>query len=115
FRTLKALLGLGYGRRPLDVTVVTERTLRVRRTDVVDPVHAGLHGLLGSVAKEYPGWTVRLADLDPDHDWPVAQLFALPAEESGSVWAYRRSRWYRQTLVPVRDTAAERTRRTVYR
>ncbi|MER6405746.1 SDR family NAD(P)-dependent oxidoreductase [Streptomyces viridosporus] len=115
FRTLKALLGLGYGRRPLDVTVVTERTLRVRRTDVVDPAHAGLHGLLGSVAKEYPGWTVRLADLDPDRDWPVAQLFALPVEESGSVWAYRRSRWYRQTLVPVRDTAAERTRRTVYR
>ncbi|KAF3469296.1 SDR family NAD(P)-dependent oxidoreductase [Streptomyces sp. Tu 3180] len=115
FRTLKALLRLGYGRRPLDVTVVTERTLRVRRTDVVHPAHAGLHGLLGSVAKEYPGWTVHLADLDPDRDWPVAQLFALPREESGSVWAYRRSRWYRQTLVPVRDTAAEHTRRAVYR
>nr|QUJ23688.1 PKS [Streptomyces sp.] len=115
FRTLKALLTLGYGRRPLNVTVVTERTLRVRRTDVVDPAHAGLHGLLGSVAKEYPGWTVSLADLDPDRDWPVAQLFAPPAGESGSVWAYRRSRWYRQSLVPVRDTAGERTGRTVYR
>ena len=115
FRTLKALLSLGYGRRALDVTVVTERTLRVRRTDAVDPTHAGLHGLLGSVAKEYPGWTVRLADLDPDHDWPLSQLFALPREESGSVWAYRRSRWYRQALVPVQDTTTERTRRAVYR
>ncbi|QMU78255.1 SDR family NAD(P)-dependent oxidoreductase [Streptacidiphilus sp. PB12-B1b] len=115
FRTLKALLSQGYGRRPLDVTVLTERTLRVRRTDAVEPTQAGLHGLLGSVAKEYPGWTVRLADLDPDHDWPVAELFALPREESGTVWAYRRSRWYRQTLVPVQDTATERTRPTVYR
>lgn len=115
FRTLKALLSRGYGRRALDVTVVTERAVRVRRTDAVDPTHAGLHGLLGSVAKEYPGWTVRLADLDPDRDWPVAQLFAIPREESGSVWAYRRSRWYRQSLVPVRDTAAERTRGAVYR
>ncbi|MFE1429889.1 SDR family NAD(P)-dependent oxidoreductase [Streptomyces fungicidicus] len=115
FRTLKALLTLGYGRRPLHVTVVTERALRVRRTDVADPAHAGLHGLLGSVAKEYPAWTVGLADLDPDRDWPVAQLFAPPAGESGSVWAYRRARWYRQSLVPVQDTAGERTRRTVYR
>ncbi|NGO11412.1 SDR family NAD(P)-dependent oxidoreductase [Streptomyces sp. HC44] len=115
FRTLKALLSLGYDRRTLDVTVVTERTLRVRRTDAVEPTHAGLHGLLGSVAKEYPGWTVRLADLDPDRDWPVAQLFALPREESGTVWAYRRSRWYRQSLVPVQDTATERTRPAVYR
>ncbi|WLQ38961.1 SDR family NAD(P)-dependent oxidoreductase [Streptomyces laculatispora] len=115
FRTLKALLSRGFGRRALDVTVVTERAVRVRRTDAVDPTHAGLHGLLGSVAKEYPGWTVRLADLDPDRDWPVAQLFAIPHEESGSVWAYRRSRWYRQSLVPVRDTAAERTCGAVYR
>ncbi|MGW1131212.1 SDR family NAD(P)-dependent oxidoreductase [Streptomyces griseoluteus] len=115
FRLLKALLELGYDRRPLDITLVTERALRVRRTDVVHPAHAGLHGLLGSVAKEYPGWTVRLADLDPDRAWPAAQLFALPAAETGSVWAYRRSRWYRRTLVPVQDTAAERTHRTVYR
>ncbi|MFJ6851025.1 SDR family NAD(P)-dependent oxidoreductase [Streptomyces sp. NPDC091271] len=115
FRTLKALLILGYGRRALDVTVVTERTLRVRRTDDVEPTHAGLHGLLGSVAKEYPGWTVRLADLDPDREWPVAQLFAIPREDSGSVWAYRRSRWFRQSLVPVRDTATEHPRGAAYR
>jgi acyl transferase domain-containing protein/acyl carrier protein len=114
FRTLKALLSLGYGRRALEVTLVTERTLRVRRPDAVDPTHAGLHGLLGSVAKEYPGWTVRLADLDPDHDWPLSQLFALPQQESGSVWAYRRSRWYRQALLQVHEST-ERTRRAVYR
>ncbi|WP_405668158.1 SDR family NAD(P)-dependent oxidoreductase [Streptomyces sp. NBC_01166] len=115
FRTLKALLILGFGRRALDVTVVTERTLRLRRTDTVEPTHAGLHGLLGSVAKEYPGWTVRLADLDPDRAWPVAQLFAIPREDSGSVWAYRRSRWFRQSLVPVRDTATEPPRGAAYR
>ncbi|MEU9678026.1 SDR family NAD(P)-dependent oxidoreductase [Streptomyces parvus] len=115
FRTLKALLSLEYGRRALDVTLVTERSLRVRRSEVVDPTHAGLHGLLGSVAKEYPGWNVRLADLDPDRAWPLPELFALPCEERGSVWAHRRGRWYRQGLLTLQGTAAEPAGRPVYR
>jgi acyl transferase domain-containing protein/acyl carrier protein len=114
FRTLKALLGLGYGRRGLDVTLVTERSHRVRRTDVVDPTHAGLHGLFGSVASEYPLWTVRLADLDPDHEWPLPELFASSGAAPGSVSAYRRGRWYRQSLVPVRFPDAP-AGRPVYR
>ncbi|MGJ7907988.1 SDR family NAD(P)-dependent oxidoreductase [Actinopolyspora sp. H202] len=111
FRTLKALLRAGYDRRELNITVVTERSHRVRRTDVVDPTHAGLHGLFGAVAKEYPGWTVRLADLDPDHDWPLSQLFASSSDDDGNVRAYRRGRWYRQSLVPVQSPAlpAERS------
>lgn len=109
FRTLKALLSLGYGRRTLDLTVVTEQSLPVRRSDTVDPTHAGLHGLLGSAAKEYPGWNVRLADLDKGYDWPLAELFALPCEERGSVWAYRRRRWYQQALLPIRESVAADT------
>ncbi|QUX26967.1 SDR family NAD(P)-dependent oxidoreductase [Nocardiopsis akebiae] len=115
FRTLKALSNLGYARRALEFTVVTERSLRVRRADVVDPTDAGLHGLLGSVAKEYSSWTVRLVDLDPDRDWPLPQLFALPCEERGGVWAYRRGGWYRQALVPVRVADAEPADRPAYR
>ena len=114
FRTLKALLSLGYGGHTLDITLITERTLRIRPAEVAQPAHSGLHGLLGSVANEYPRWTVRLADLDLDGDWPLAQLLALPLDDPGSSWAYRRGRWYRQTLLPVQDTA-EQTDRPVYR
>jgi short-subunit dehydrogenase len=110
FRALKAVLSLGYGRRPLAVTAVTENAVPVLRHDQVDPTHAGLHGLLGSVAQEYPGWQVRLADLDRDHDWPLAEVFSLPYQERGALWAYRRRRWYRQRLIPVQGLGASGSR-----
>ena len=101
FRTLKALLAAGHARRELAVTVVTEHSQPVLRGEAVDPTHVGLHGLLGSVAKEFPRWQVRIADLDRGRDWPLTELFALPVTERGTVWAHRRGRWYRQTLIPV--------------
>ncbi|OEU94845.1 SDR family NAD(P)-dependent oxidoreductase [Streptomyces oceani] len=115
FRTLKALLRAGYGKRPLRVTVLTERSQRVRRGDHVDPTHSGLHGLMGSVAKEYPNWHVVQADLEDGDDLPLAELSALPAAERGSLWARRRKRWYRQTLVPLRGASQEPSGPPVYR
>nr|QLG04868.1 PulG [Streptomyces sp.] len=115
FRTLKALLRSGYGKRPLEVTVLTERTQRVRRGDQVDPTHSGVHGLMGSVANEYPLWNVRLVDLEDGSDPPLAEVLALPTTDPGSVWARRRKRWYRQLLVPLQSTSQEPSDRPVYR
>lgn len=115
FRTLKALLSLGYGRRALALTVLTENSLAVLRNDPVDATHAGLHGLMGSVAKEYPSWNVVMVDLERDKAWPLEEALALPCDERGIVWGNRRKRWYRQALVPIRGAVSDPAGHTAYR
>ncbi|HXO72358.1 MAG TPA: SDR family oxidoreductase, partial [Bradyrhizobium sp.] len=112
FRLVKALLSRGYGERPLGLTVVTTQTQAVRRGEVVRPAHASVRGLVGSLAKEYPNWRVRLADmqadLEADAAWPWAELLALPADAEGEGWAWRRGQWYRQRLLPVAAVVEDR-------
>jgi len=100
FRIIKALLASGYGEKPLCWTLVTTMAQAVRPGDELDPTHAAVHGLVGSLAKEYPHWTLRLFDLD---GLPVGDLFKLVAEPDGNALAYRNGEWYRQVLVPVRQ------------
>jgi len=64
--------------------------------------HAAIHGLIGSLAKEYPQWKVRLLDLPADEAWPVDELARLPFDAQGDVLAYRHGEWFEQTLVPAR-------------
>jgi acyl transferase domain-containing protein len=102
FRLIKALLGLGHGERPLNLSVVTVRAQAIGPGDAVDAIHASVHGLIGSVAKERPHWRIRLADL-PDVDAvPLARVLSLPADRRGQAWVYRHGQWYRRHLAPVR-------------
>ena len=101
FRLVKALLALGYDRRELDWTVVTVGSQAVDAGDPVDPAHAGVPGLIGSVAKETTSWRVRLADLDRLDDPSVRAAMGLRAERDGALWARRGERWLRQSLQPV--------------
>nr|WP_185923356.1 SDR family NAD(P)-dependent oxidoreductase [Lysinibacillus sp. SDF0063] len=112
FRTIKALLALGYGMKPLRWSIITVRTVQVYRGEAIKPAHASLHGLIGSMAKEYPNWSVCLADMETDNSWPLEELFALPPDARGDGWAYRSGEWYRQRLMPVRMT---KTTATVYK
>jgi NAD(P)-dependent dehydrogenase (short-subunit alcohol dehydrogenase family) len=66
-----------------------------------------VHGLLGSMAKEYPDWTVRVLDLPSAGEWPWNDLLMLAGDPSGNASAYRDHRWYRQHLVPYRPTAED--------
>jgi len=100
FRLVKALLGLGYGGKPLGWTVVTTQSQAIHRHEAIDPTHAGVHGLIGSLAKEQPAWRVRLVDLPLDEDWPVGELLRLPADGQGKGWGYRDGEWYRHVLLP---------------
>jgi len=102
FRLIKALLQIGYGSKELGWTVITVQTQSVGKNDPVDPVHAGLYGLVGSMAKEYRNWSVRMVDLEAAHDWPLTQIFGLPADPQGNALIYRRQEWYRQKLTPVK-------------
>ncbi|WP_167337408.1 SDR family NAD(P)-dependent oxidoreductase [Pseudomonas batumici] len=99
FRLIKALLQLGYGRKTLGWTVVTWQTQAVHPQDVIDPTHASVHGLIGSLAKEHAQWKIRLVDLPGDDEWPLEQSMRLPADGEGNAYAYRQGEWHRQVLV----------------
>ncbi|MET0335927.1 MAG: SDR family NAD(P)-dependent oxidoreductase [Rhizobacter sp.] len=100
FRLLKALIGLGHGARPLRLTVLTQQAVAIDAADDVVPDHAGVHGLVGSLAKEYPRWSVSLVDLPQDESvWPMEAMRKLPAQAHGDALAYRRGQWHRQRLL----------------
>lgn len=103
FHLVKHLLRLGYERHSLLWTLVTFNAIAVHAQDEVHPLHASMHGFLGSLAKEYRGWTFRLVDLDladsslpPFHEMPVRN-----ADVSGHLMVYRGRQWHRRELLPV--------------
>jgi polyketide synthase PksN len=98
-RLVKSVLALGYGNRALAWTIITCRTQMVRPDDVVEPAHASVHGLAGSMAKEYGNWAVRVLDLEEAEVWPLGELLGLPADAQGRAWAYRAGVWHQQRLL----------------
>jgi polyketide synthase PksM len=101
FRLLKAVLMLGYRDRDLAWTFVTTQTRTVYPHETVDPVHSGVHGLVGSLAKEFPRWKVRLVDLEAGRDLPLRELLSLPFDPQGHTLAHRGTQWLTETLIPV--------------
>ncbi|TCS93645.1 non-ribosomal peptide synthetase [Hazenella coriacea] len=104
FRMIKAMLHLDYGNKDVSWSVITEQTQLVHQDDLVNPTHASIHGLMGSMAKEYSNWNLRLIDLETGYDWADPDLFTLPTDSQGNTWAYRNGEWYRQNLLPVQQT-----------
>ena len=110
FQIIKALLSLGYGTKDLAWTVITTQTQAVRSSDLIYPTHAGVHGLIGSMAKEYPHWRVRLLDVEAGGDWPIQEMFRLHYNAQGNALAYRDQEWFSQKLLHVRELPAQPTR-----
>ncbi len=108
FRLIKALLSLGYGRRPLRLTLVTEQAVRALPGESCRPAHAAVHGLAGSLAKEYPHWRVQLADLPDGQSVQSVQLARAPFDSvaSGELLVLRQHRWWRRRLAQVTADAA---------
>ncbi|WP_425466160.1 SDR family NAD(P)-dependent oxidoreductase [Paenibacillus methanolicus] len=98
FRVVKAMLELDYGTKELAWTFLTWQSQQVRPDEQAAPHHAGVHGLAGVMAKEYPFWKVVSLDLERGADPDLAAIPAL-AGAQGS-FARRGSRWYRQMLIP---------------
>lgn len=103
FQLVKALLALGYGTRPLHLMVVTRQAFAVMPDEASDPFQASVHGLVGSLAKEYPDWRVNLIDLAREEQvvpwqWLANRVRVLP----GETLAYREGTGYRQQLLPCR-------------
>ena len=106
FRIIKALLSLGYAERDLAWTLITVQTQAVRSDDHVNPIHASVHGLIGSLAKEYSHWKIRLLDMN-DSPWPIQEMFSLPYDAQGNALAYRDKEWFSQELLPVSKLALQ--------
>ncbi|MFF8597098.1 SDR family NAD(P)-dependent oxidoreductase [Streptomyces sp. NPDC015220] len=100
-RLVQALLATGHGGRALTWTAVTTGALKVGAGDPVSPAHAGIHGLLGVLAKEQSAWCVKLVDVAADSRPPARQLLALPADPNGGSVAHRGDGWFRPVLLPV--------------
>ncbi|WP_305879319.1 SDR family NAD(P)-dependent oxidoreductase [Amycolatopsis sp. WQ 127309] len=104
FRLVKALLNDGADGREIGFTAVTRQACRVPGDRTLDATHAGVHGLLGSVAKEYPHWQVRIVDVAADEPVPWDAVANPPAGPYGVVAARRHGEWFRPRLLEVADT-----------
>ncbi len=105
----KALLALGYGDGDLGLSILTQQARPLHYHDHSHPAHASVHGFIGSLAKEFPKWKIRLLDLPEAGEWPLQQLLELPADEKGNLKIYRHGSWYRQELLPVELAADDAT------
>ena len=97
FRTVKALLDAGCANRELRWTLITRRAQHVRDGEGIEPAHAGVAGLAGSIAKEHPRWKVRVLDIDSFEAVQADDCLTLPFE----TLAHRDGRWLAQRLDPV--------------
>ena len=98
FRLFKALLHAGYGERPLAITVLTRNGFAISGQQRTDAAHASIHGLAGSIGKEYPNWKIRLRDLSAEEGWPWPDIFSAAAGETGDSLVYRHGQWHSRQL-----------------
>jgi amino acid adenylation domain-containing protein len=101
FHIVKALLRAGQASRKLQWTVIVGRTQRVVEGEPVHPAHAAIVGMIGSLAKEYPQWDLRLLDVESLAAVTARECLSLPWDRQGNVLAHRKGEWWRQTLTPV--------------
>lgn len=109
FRILKSLSRLDCFERELKFTVVTRRALQVFDDERVSPHHAGVHGMIGSFAKELPLWRFRLLDIESTTDLDPREILALPWDEQGRGMAYRCDEWFRQEFADVGQLSSPHT------
>ncbi|WP_071642516.1 SDR family NAD(P)-dependent oxidoreductase [Paenibacillus polymyxa] len=110
FRIIKSLLQAGYGSRPLHWTLITQQAQPVHMYDAVNPAHASLHGLMGSVAKEYARWNIKVLDMETKEEWPLEEMMVTSSQPYEGVWICREGDWYRRELIPVSMSVPENTK-----
>jgi high-affinity nickel-transport protein len=92
----------GHGEEDTPPGRLDRRFGRLGLYQVLRPLIVGMvHGLAGSMAKEYPHWRVRLLDLEAGVEAPPRESFALPFAGSGDPLACRDGTWFERTLVPA--------------
>lgn len=112
FRLVKSLLRLGAHRQPLRLKVITNQAHQVLPGDVVNPYAASLFGLVKSLAKEHPLWSITTVDISLAEISTADLLRAISAEPSnakGDEVALRQGQRYVRSLSPVSLPATRAT------
>jgi len=99
FRMIKALLDNRYDSKHLKWTILTFQTQQVYSYHPIQSTHASILGLMGSMAKEYSNWQVRVCDLETNGHIPH-DIFTLPVNPNGDPYVYRNGKWYAPGLIP---------------
>lgn len=103
FRIAKALASSKRAEQDLHWTLLTRNTQSVRNKDRVSPAHGAISGLVGSLAKEYPQWHLRLLDVDDLDAVSAHECLSLPRNKQGDCLALRDGEWLVEGLAQVRD------------
>ncbi|MCC1493267.1 SDR family NAD(P)-dependent oxidoreductase [Cognatishimia sp. F0-27] len=98
---VQGIIRAGGEARPLTWLIWTDGTFETGRGETGPAVAAGLAGLFGALAREYPHWTVRIADGDGETPLPLDTVFALPAPFDAPVFAHRGGVWLCQGLLSL--------------
>ena len=99
FKLIKALLSLGYAQTNISMTCITFNGIAIDASHRIELSQAGIYGLVGSLANEYPNWKIRVIDLWNDAQWPVDIITDTEADWKGEVKAFRGGKWYCQRFV----------------
>jgi len=115
FRALKEMVAQGQGARPLDLTVITQQTMKVHN-ETIYPEQASIHGFVGSINREMHRWQLKVIDLplslQPDEAL-IAGLSKLPQDGVGVSFAFRNptkhglGNWYRHRLIETQIDAIQ--------
>ncbi|WP_233603296.1 SDR family NAD(P)-dependent oxidoreductase [Pedobacter sp. KBW06] len=103
FRSIKTLLDLADPENELYLELFTCNTQKVVSGDQVSVSGSGIPGLLGSLAREYEKWQVRVTDLETEVLEPdgFRRLFSTPYDVQDVFQAYRSGHLYRRVLSPL--------------
>ncbi|MEH1972440.1 MAG: SDR family NAD(P)-dependent oxidoreductase [Nostoc sp.] len=103
YRLLKAAAVI-YGNEGLQWTAIALQSQAVFCGEDPDPTQAGIHGFIGSIAKEFPQWKFRLLDMPSpagtSYIWPVPEMF-VPFDSDVRSLAWRDGKWYRPILAKL--------------
>ncbi|MFT4924855.1 MAG: acyl transferase domain-containing protein, partial [Phenylobacterium sp.] len=101
FRLFKAADSLFDDAIPLHWTVITEQSHSMYSDQPLQLSYAGLHGFVGSLAKERPQWKMRLLDIEQHQQWPSINETTPGFSDDAKPMAWREGCWHRPALVPI--------------
>lgn len=101
YEFIMQLLSWGYGKLPLQFTIVTYNSQYIKKSDQVYATDAGVWGLMGVVAKEIKKWNICLIDGEKGKTIPLEILVGLKKSKSGSEFGYRNEIFYTKWIQAI--------------
>lgn len=99
-RLIKMMVALELDAHKIQWTVITEQTQTLLNDRITNPIAAGLHGLIGSMTKEFSLWSSRIVDVTLFSKNVISDISALPISANSCSLALRNGAWYQSELVP---------------